>query len=68
MSAVTIRSWERQKLISLPRDERGDRKLSTSDVRAAAERAHELGRISENRLHLINAAVTMLSIIEDENK
>lgn len=66
-SAVTIRSWERQGLISLPRDDRGDRKLTAEDVRVATKRAYELGRINQRRLHLVEASVTMLTVIESEN-
>jgi predicted site-specific integrase-resolvase len=66
-SAVTIRGWERQGLISLPRDPNGDRRFAPDDVRVAAKRAHELGRINLKRLHLVEAAVTLLTTIEGEN-
>jgi DNA-binding transcriptional MerR regulator len=66
-SAVTLRGWERKGLISLPRDSGGDRKLTTTDVRAVARTARELGRISEYRLRLIETAITMMQIIEGEN-
>lgn len=67
-SPVTLRTWERQGLISLPRDQSGDRKLSVEDVRAAARRAKELGRINEQRLNIVEAAVTILSLVEKENQ
>lgn len=65
-SAVTLRGWERQGLISLPRDPSGDRRLMSDDVRIAARRARELGRISEHRLQLVEATITLLSLIEGE--
>lgn len=66
-AAVTIRGWERQGLISLPRDPGGDRKLTAEDVRAAARTARDLGRISDHRLQLVEASVTMIGLVEREN-
>jgi DNA-binding transcriptional MerR regulator len=66
-SAVTIRGWERQGLISLPRDPGGDRKLSAEDVRVAAQRARELGRINEQRLQMVEAICTMIGLLERSN-
>lgn len=65
-SAVTIRSWERQGLLKLPRDLKGDRKLSPEEVRTVAQKAHQLGRISQSRLRLIEATVTLLTLIEGD--
>jgi len=67
-SAVTLRGWERQGLVVLPRDSGGDRKLALDDVRRVANTAYELGRINLNRLQLVEASVTMLSMIEKENR
>jgi len=67
-SPVTVRSWERKGLISLPRDSGGDRKMSIEDVKNTATIAKQLGRIPESRLELIVSALTLLSYIEKENK
>jgi len=67
-SAVTLRGWERQGLVVFPRDPGGDRKFSLTDVRQVANAAHELGRINLQRLRLVDASVTMLSMIEKENR
>ncbi len=66
-SPVTIRGWEQKKLLTIPRDSGGDRKLTTTDVRKAAKRARDLGRITAWRLHLVEAVITLLDIIEREN-
>lgn len=66
-SAVTMRQWERQGLVSFPRDSGGDRKLSAAEVRAVARVARDLGRITEHRLQIVEATVTLLNIIEGEN-
>lgn len=67
-SPVTLRHWERQGLLVFPRDSSGDRKLSLDEVRQVAIIARRLGRINDHRLNLINAAMTMLEIIEKENE
>jgi hypothetical protein len=67
-SPVTLRGWERNNLISFPRDSGGDRKLDLADVRKAAQEAHGLGRINQDRLRLVEACVTMLEVIEERNK
>lgn len=66
-SPVTLRHWERQGLIVFPRDQSGDRKLSTSEVRYVAQIAKKLGRINDDRLRLVEASITLLEIIEKEN-
>lgn len=66
-SPVTIRSWERKGLISLPRDSGGDRKMSIEDIKEVAEIASDLGRIPQARLELVSASLTLLSYIEKEN-
>jgi predicted site-specific integrase-resolvase len=67
-SPVTLRSWERQGLVSFPRDASGDRKFSTSEIREAAQKVRSLKRISKQRLQYIESCVTMLELIERENK
>ena len=65
-SAVTIRGWERQGLVTIPR-EGNERKLTVDEVREVAKRAFHLDRINRHRLDLVEAACTMLSLIESEN-
>ena len=67
-SPVTLRGWERQGLITFPRDPSGDRKFTLDDLRTAAVAARDLGRITEYRLDLVRAALTLLSFIEKENQ
>jgi DNA-binding transcriptional MerR regulator len=67
-SSVTLRGWERQGLITFPRDPSGDRKFTLDDLRIAAVAARDLGRITEYRLDLVRAALTLLSFIEKENQ
>lgn len=66
-SPVTLRHWERQGLISFPRDTGGDRKLTLDQVRQVARIARQLGRIGDDRLNLVEAAVTILEIVEKAN-
>ena len=65
-SPVTLRGWERQGLVSMPKDPSGDRKMSVQDVRTIAQRAYELGRISCDRLKLVLATLTMLELLEKD--
>lgn len=67
-SAVTIRTWERQGKIELPRDSGDNRKLTVDEVRKVAKIAFHLKRIKRNRLDMIEAACTMLTLIERENE
>jgi predicted site-specific integrase-resolvase len=67
-SAVTIRTWERQGKIELPRDSGDNRKLTVDEVRKVAKIAFHLKRINRYRLDMIEAACTMLTLIERENE
>jgi DNA-binding transcriptional MerR regulator len=67
-SSVTLRGWERKGLFVFPRDNSGDRKFSTHDIREIARQAKVLKRISNQRLQYVEACVTMLQMIERENK
>lgn len=67
-SAVTIRTWERQGRIELPRDSGDNRKLTVDEVRRVAQIAYLMKRINSFRLEIIEATCTMLSLIERENK
>lgn len=64
-AAVTIRGWERQGLIDLPRTG-NERKLTVDEVREVAKTAFRLERITRHRLDMIEAICTMLSLIEGE--
>jgi DNA-binding transcriptional MerR regulator len=66
-SPVTLRHWERQGLITFPRDGSGDRKLTLEQMRNVAKIARAMSRITEQRLNYINAAITLLEVIEQEN-
>lgn len=65
-SAVTIRGWERQALINLPRDSGGDRKLNVSDIRSVSKWAREAGRITLTRYRWIEATCTLLTLLEGD--
>lgn len=65
-SAVTLRGWDRQGLVKIPR-EGNERKMTVDEVRDVAKRAFYLKRIDRHRLDMIEAACTMLSLIEREN-
>lgn len=67
-SPVTLRSWEKKGLLTFPRDPSGDRKFTTADIRESAKKAKSLKRISKQRLQYIEACVTMIELIERENK
>jgi hypothetical protein len=68
-SPVTLRGWERQKLIRFPRErEGGDRKMTCMEVTVAAKKAHSMGRINLTRLQLIEGAMGSLSFIETVNR
>jgi DNA-binding transcriptional MerR regulator len=67
-SAVTIRTWERQGKIELPRDTGDNRKLTVAEVRKVAKIAFHLKRINRCRLDMIEATCTMLTLIERENE
>ena len=64
-SPVTLRKWEKQGIISYPRYHgTGDRRFELGDIRVLAEQAFVLKRISQDRLDLIIASVTILRGIE----
>lgn len=66
-SPVTLRGWEDRGLVSIPRDQSGDRKLGCEDIRTVADRAYELGRINRRRTDLVHATMTLIELIESEN-
>lgn len=66
-SAVTIRGWEGKGLIDVPRDSGDNRKLTVDEIREVAKIAFHLKRINRHRLDMVEAACTMLSLIEGEN-
>lgn len=65
-SPVTLRSWERKGLLTMPRVG-GKRVLSVKDVLAVAEIAYRHHRITNERWFLIREALMVLSLIETEN-
>ena len=67
-SPVTLRKWERDGLITVPRDSKGDRSVTVDDVRALAAKAQELGRISGFRLGMVRTVCFALEVIERENR
>jgi DUF971 family protein len=67
-SPVTLRAWERRGLLVLSRDQNGDRRADLAGLRTAATAAEAAGRISRHRLNLVEAAVTLLDLIEKENE
>lgn len=66
-AAVTIRAWERQELISLPRNAKGDRQLTANDVLELAQTARREGRIDEDRHRLVNMTMIHILAIERSN-
>lgn len=67
-SPVTLRGWERQKLLTFPRDSGGDRKLTCEEIVIAANKARKLGRINENRLRVVEGAMASFQFVEIMNK
>jgi magnesium-transporting ATPase (P-type) len=66
-SPATLRKWERQGLVSYPRVGT-DRRFDTKSLAELADTVRSLGRISENRRRLILSSLTILDIIENENR
>lgn len=66
-SPVTLRHWERQGLVVFPRDNNGDRRLTCYEIRQIARIAKTLGRITEDRLNLVEASITLLEQVERQN-
>jgi DNA-binding transcriptional MerR regulator len=66
-SPVTLRHWERQGLVVFPRDSNGDRRLTCFEIRQMARIAKALGRITEDRLNLVEATITLLEQVERQN-
>lgn len=67
-SPVTLRGWERQGLVKLPRDAGGDRRFEVNDVRKVAQVAYRLRRIPKSRLRMVEATLTLLDLLEKENR
>jgi DNA-binding transcriptional MerR regulator len=68
-SPVTLRKWERQGLVAYPRlNGSGDRYFKLGDIRSLVARARDLGRVSEVRAQQIYATVTLLELIERDNR
>lgn len=67
-SAVTLRGWERDGLISFPRNGRGDRRFSVENLRDVLRQPVVRERVDPNRIRIIEAAITLLEIVENENR
>lgn len=61
---VTLRGWERQGIVSYPRDSRGDRTFGVDDIRAVLGASEVRRRIPRDRLKLIEATLTILELVE----
>lgn len=66
-SPVTLRGWEKQGLVSIPKEPSGDRKLYIKDVKDIVEVAYERKRISKERRELVLASLTILQVVEGMN-
>jgi hypothetical protein len=66
-SPVTLRGWERQGLISYPRNGRGDRRFAVEDIRRVLESPTCIDRVEESRRRICEATLTLLEIVENEN-
>lgn len=68
-SPVTLRGWERQKLLRFPREkDEGDRKFTCDEIVIASRKARQLGRINDTRLQLIEGAMGTFKFIETANR
>jgi hypothetical protein len=67
-SPVTLRGWERQKLLKFPRDSGGDRKLTCEEIVEATVKARKLERINDTRMRLIIGAMGTFQFIETINE
>lgn len=67
-SAVTLRGWERHGLIHFPRNGRGDRRFGVVDIREVLKNRTVRDRVGEARIRLVEANLTLLEIVEDENR
>jgi predicted site-specific integrase-resolvase len=67
-SAVTLRGWERSGYISFPRNQRGDRHFTVQDLRKVAASDIVRERVVQDRLRLFEATITLLEIVEDEDR
>ncbi len=61
---VTLRGWERDGIVSFPRNKRGDRRLTLESLREMLEDAEVRRRILPDRLKLIEATLTLLEYTE----
>jgi hypothetical protein len=63
-SPVTLRGWERQLLISFPRNGRGDRRFDLEGLRSVLRSPVVRDRCDPDRIRLAEATVTMLELVE----
>lgn len=67
-SPVTLRGWERDGLVDFPRNSKGDRSLTISDVRVVLGREQIRARLLPDRLKLVDATLTLLELLENEDR
>jgi hypothetical protein len=67
-SSVTLRGWERNGLIRYPRNGRNDRRFALDDLRAIARHPTVLERVSQDRIRIFEATITLLEIVENEDR
>ena len=67
-SPVTLRGWERQGLISFPRNERGDRRFTVDDIRGVLRSEVCQDRVELSRRRLCAATLTLLALLEIEDE
>jgi DNA-binding transcriptional MerR regulator len=61
---VTLRGWERDGLITFPRNSRNDRRFTVSDIRSLLENRTVVAHIDSKRIRLVEAILTLLEIVE----
>ncbi len=66
-SPSTLRKYEADGLFTFPRNNNGERTFHSKDIRQVVAEATNLGRIDSKRQHLIEALMTLIEMIEEQN-
>ena len=66
-SPVTVRSWDRKRLVEITRSPGGVRVVDCAGLRRIADWALSTGRIRQERYHLVAAVMTLVEQIEQSN-
>jgi DNA-binding transcriptional MerR regulator len=61
---VTLRQWEQKGVIAFPRLSNGARRMNSNELRQITQIVHEKNYITEQRLQLINAILTIMELAE----